>query len=960
MVQRMKLNGLWSLGTEEVIVPGVHRDTTEISTETMTYRRWLDLPPGTWTHATLELAGARFGPSLAINGDQVAQAAGGMAPISLAADHADVQPEGRVELALILNGLGAIPTDDASFIPPADHWRSNVAACVWDDVSLRLHGSVAVAGVVPFYDGGAELTLRCDLDRRGDDQGPVQLVAEVFQDDRIFARTTMPCEGDQGQLVLNVSDCPWWSPEQPACLGLRLRVERAGVVLDEVTQAWGRRTFAIKGKGFVLNGAPVHLRAGSIVWHRWIRNPEGLDLGWDREWLREHVVRRLKRHGANTLRFHLGMPPQFLLDLCDEEGLLVQAEWSFFHGMNASPSSLHEQWPSWLQMCLRHPSVVLHHPWNETEGPSLDIAFAALETICETLPPLVMAHRDVCHVHKYWWSLFENIGCYYDHADQFPQPIMVDEFGGNYLDGDGELGGYKTLKESFQRFLGPDHTVPQRLRLNEEANARVAEYWRRLDAGGFSPFCLLGSWEDGNHHFMGPLVDGTPKPVWDALTAAYAPVSVSLDLWDRNFLPNQSIKVPLHLFNDTDAPQDISVALRVRSGHERDGQVVSTTQLAMQLSAFSHEIVSVDFVMPSSPGTWRLEAELCEAPLVTRPVCSSWRIQTLAPKIDAGLPAITVLGDEPELEKFLAHYDWKPTKIEQAEVVVVGRNSWQKLSQGALSDALQQASQRGARVVLLDCGPFDLGQGYGADGDLGPLQGGRRVSEPRECEVELWDGLRLRFRELGEPESCIHANEDGEVLWRHLANENTWLWNGLRGGLIVPAWALDIVGLQGDALISTWAERGADPDDIRAGCCLAYELAGMYAFAKNPDDAIRNGLRERVRFLIEDAPALAGSIDPEAEIRVVDLGRLYAESVQSGTSVRVLARCGRGLAQAPVQAIVQEEGAGAVIISQAITRGRLIPGFYHEEVPEGNPHYDLRPDPAAQQWLLNLLQYIPD
>lgn len=248
-----------------------------------------------------------------------------------------------------------------------------------------------------------------------------------------------------------------------------------------------------------------------MVWHRWIRNEEGRELGWDLKWIEEHIVDNLIHRGANTLRFHLGMPPEAILDLCDRRGLLVQAEWLFFHGMKASTSTLWVQWREWLTLCLRHPSVVLHHPWNESEGDELKPAFEVIEELSQEFPKLIISHRDVCHVHKYWWSLFENVGCKFDHADQFPQPIMVDEFGGNYLDGEGNPGGYPALEGCFSRFLGHDHNTTERLRLNEEANARVAEYWRRIDAAGFSPFCMLASWEDGNHHFLGPSRRDDPR-----------------------------------------------------------------------------------------------------------------------------------------------------------------------------------------------------------------------------------------------------------------------------------------------------------------------------------------------------------------------------------------------------------------------------------------------------------------
>ena len=118
-----------------------------------------------------------------------------------------------------------------------------------------------------------------------------------------------------------------------------------------------------------------------------------------------------------------------------------------------------EQWREWLDLCLRHPCICLIHPWNETEGQELETAFAALDTLAPEYPPLVISHRDVIHVHKYWWSLFENLGLYYDSAAEFPQPIMADEFGGNYLDGQGDPGSYPTLRETLLRFLGRGHTA---------------------------------------------------------------------------------------------------------------------------------------------------------------------------------------------------------------------------------------------------------------------------------------------------------------------------------------------------------------------------------------------------------------------------------------------------------------------------------------------------------------------
>jgi len=771
-----------------------------------------------------------------------------------------------------------------------------------------------------------------------------------------LAEAEAPVTADHGESVIPLGGaCRPWRPEDPACYRLAVTLVNGGVTVDAQEITLGLKEFRVDGLGFRLNGRPVHLRAGTVVWHRWLRDPEARELAFDTGWFARHIVQRLKGHGANALRFHLGMPPEALLDLCDQEGLMVQAEWLFFHGMKASAESLDEQWRAWLDLCLRHPSVCLVHPWNETEGGELAIAEAALERLIPEYPPLVISHRDVIHIHKYWWSLFENVGLYYDSAGQFPKPIVADEFGGNYLDGQGDPGGYPALRESFLRFLGRGHTREMRLELQTEANARIAEYWRRLGAAGFSPFCALGSPEDGNHHFLGPLREARPKPVWEGLTAAYSPVSCSLEVWDRNFLPGQTISMPLHFFNDTDAEAELSARVAVIP----EGSPIwanSGTEVHARVTAHGTARETVTLTLPAVEGKWRMQAILRNPPVtVTHPVVSSWRCRTFSVKVPPLLRRlkIGVPDDEPELRAFLDAYDLVSCRIDAPEAVVVitSAATWQRLANDErLKADLEDAIRRGCSLVMLDIGPVLLGQGYLPGKDLGPLQGGRSVPNPRVWEAGLFRGVRLIFRELPEPESCLHPAVADDSLWEHLEPQYTWLWNGLRGGLIVPAVDMEPVGLSPAAFVALWSSRGADPALLGQRDYYAYELAGFYAFSAVPDGEAERVLRAKVRFLVEDAPALAVSIDPEAPVKAIDLAHLYRLS-QAGeaTKLTALASCGKNLARAPVVRIDFAPGMGSLLLSQLLTKGRLAEGF-------GEPGlYGIRYDPVAVQFVLNML-----
>ena len=968
-IPKISLNGIWETGIDSnynarTTVPGLSADPAVITPGHLWYRRQVVLPPGVWTSSSLLLKGARFCPRIYVDGDLVSESQGGMTWTFHELDHPSMKPGVSVQLEIALCPLNKIPNGDASRIPEADRWRSNISSCLWDDVELRFHGPARIKKAIPWTDFQAdELTIDWEVENplQGNVTGPEILSIEILNNDgELLSRTESAVKADTGHTkILLKGKCRPWSPDSPLCYTIKCSLIEGNRIIDQTGFTWGLKDFRVDDKKFILNGHPVQLRAGTMVWHRFCRDKEAQKLAWDIAWFEQNVIKRLKSHGANTLRFHLGMPPDAILDLCDRNGLMVQAEWSFFHGMTGSRESLVEQWRTWFEVCLRHPSVVLHHPWNETEGEQLDTAFSALNELSQNLPALVVSHRDVMHPHKYWWSLFENIGCYYDDTAQFPMPIMADEFGGNYLDGNCDPGGYKTLNETMLRFLGRGHTRELRLELHTEANARIAEYWRRIEAAGFSPFCIAGSWEDGNHHFLGALVEGKPKPVWNALTPAYAPVSCSIDVWDRNFLPGTETVWPLHLFNATDQTHTVNIVLRVRTP-EKPGIVVYEANRQFTLSAFGHLVEDASYQFPKEIGEWILEAELIDPPFVDHPVISSWRVRTFAASAPDSLnhAAIYVPAEDGELRAFLADRGLKLTDTsENADVIIISRFGWRRFTEDTILKASCEAAiERGAGVVLMDCGPAWFGQALLEDDEIGQVQGVRTVPDPRIEQIDLFSNLHLKFREIAEPDSCLHPTENGKDLWIGLNQQSTWLWNGMRCGIIAPACDMEVCGMDRETIISAWAQRGASTESIRNGTCIAYELAGYYQFSEQPDGKVKEALREKVRSLVDDAPALAISIDPEGRIRETDIGDLYKNSVDGkATSLTPLAECGKDLFRAPVVEVGFEKYSGTLLISQLVTAGRLCSGYSHPDIKEKNEHYALRKDPAAQQFVLNMI-----
>jgi beta-galactosidase len=942
----LSLNGPWEAGfgriyDRTVTVPGLADDPTKSGPSPLWYRRRVDLPAEGWTHATLDLGGARFCPRVHVDGVPVSADRGGMAPTSHLLS--GLLPGGSHVIEVELASLAHLPPSSASRIPPADLWRSNVSSCLWDDVRLRLHGPARFVRVLAHEDGDAlVITVRCQRLAPG---GPLSVRATLGGAATPSAATAPIAEGG-GTLRLPLPPgTPRWSPESPACLRLRVELLVDGAVSDVDERTVGLRRFAVDGLRFICDGAPVTLRAGTVVWHRWCRDPEARELAWDAAWFEANIVRRLKAHGANTLRFHLGDPPEAFLDLCDKHGLFVQAEWHFFHGLDASRHELAEQWRAWIDRGLRHPSVVLFHPWNETDDDQLATAFAAVGELAAEYPPLVFGHRDVLHVHKYWWSLFENVGCYYDRAEDFPLPIMVDEFGGNYLDGKGDVGAYPTNAASHARFLGREHTAAQRLQHQAESHGRIAEYWRRLGAAGWSPFCHLGSPPDGNHLFLGALRDGVAKPAWDACTASWSPQAASLALWDRTFSPGAQVEAPVHWFNDTAHPADLLAMAEVL---DAAGAVVASTPLSASLPAHGRLATNARFSMPATVGAWTVQVRLTTLVAgVDRPIVSAWRVRTRRATAPTGLRVCVPAGDG-ELLALCARHGIATVAADAADVVLFGRSGWESLDHHR--PTIDAALGRGAGVAMLDIGPELLGVGYDRANDH--LQASPQVKAARSQRRALVRGVTLDFHELPEPESCLFPAAGDARAFAGLQPNDLSLWNGLRGGLAAPACDMQVSGLSAAAYLSQWVARGGDAEAIAAGRQVAYVLAGQYAFAGRPDQAVADALRARVKFLVEDAPALAATTDWRARIDCVDLGAGWRAAAEAqAVRLRPLATCGRHLVRSPAVQVDMDpsRGGGRLVLSQCLTRGRLAPGFGE------SGFYGRRYDPAVEQFTLNLL-----
>lgn len=123
-------------------------------------------------------------------------------------------------------------------------------------------------------------------------------------------------------LTLSVREPHLWNGvKDPYCYSAVAVLEKDGIVLDEISIAFGYRGFRVDAEtGFYLNGKSYPLRGVS-------RHQDRQDKGWALEKSdHEEDISIIREIGSNTIRLAHYQHDQYFYDLCDRNGLVLWAE----------------------------------------------------------------------------------------------------------------------------------------------------------------------------------------------------------------------------------------------------------------------------------------------------------------------------------------------------------------------------------------------------------------------------------------------------------------------------------------------------------------------------------------------------------------------------------------------------------------------------------------------------------
>lgn len=203
----------------------------------------------------------------------------------------------------------------------------------------------------------------------------------------ISANTTTPVSVS----MPNVINPRLWSPERPELYRLQIALSDNGEVIDWAETNHGFRWFDFTAaKGFFLNGEPYPLRG--VNRHQDFFE-EGNALNLHRHY---DDIKLIKETGANWLRLAHYQQDDYILQLCDQLGLLVWEEIPYVNGGDPAilGPTLHSMMKEMIEQHFNHPSIIIWGTGNEVKMNSATEA-AAIRNLLSDLQDQIHAEDPV-------------------------------------------------------------------------------------------------------------------------------------------------------------------------------------------------------------------------------------------------------------------------------------------------------------------------------------------------------------------------------------------------------------------------------------------------------------------------------------------------------------------------------------------------------------------------------------
>ncbi|MBM4155978.1 MAG: hypothetical protein FJ221_13280 [Lentisphaerae bacterium] len=436
--------------------------------------------------------------------------------------------------------------------------------------------------------------------------------------------------------TIRIPNVRLWSPEDPF-----LYAVESGTGGDSVTTRFGMREFRFDASTMRahLNGGIRYLRGSNITLHRFFEDPLCRDLPWNDRWVRKLLVEVPRRMNWNYFRFCIGPVPDRWLEICDEEGILIQNEFFVWTGSpewykgqgyarTHDADEMIRQYRDWMRDNWNHPSVAVWDANNETKDPVFgDTIIPAVRGLDLSGRPWENSYNkpaapdDPVEHHPYLMSSgyrgplkFSMTQLETMDARPAPgrlpsetNPRLINEYGWLWLNRDGSP---TLLTENvYAQLMGTNVTARERLDLYAYLLGAKTEYWRASrQYAGIVHFVYLTCSYPGVYtadHFADVRRLELDPAFADHMGEAFKPLGVYLNFFQPVLTGGVTRTFTVKLVNDDPEPKKGRVTLSIET---RGGRELARVLKPFEMAGLGAASVDLDLAVPDAPGDCLLRA----------------------------------------------------------------------------------------------------------------------------------------------------------------------------------------------------------------------------------------------------------------------------------------------------------------------------------------------------------------
>ncbi len=245
-----------------------------------------------------------------------------------------------------------ITVDNSKIIGKQD-WYGN-AIGIFQDVELWVVPDIFIKSV-RVYPADTDGNIKVSIE--SSDKRYQKFNIEIHDDtDEIVYKSVE----ERNEFTIRISNPKLWSPQTPSLYKIVITNEFG----DYFETFFGIRTISVEGNKILLNGEPLYI-VGALDQNFYPKTHYSLP---DKISLLSELT-KAKEMTLNLLRFHVKIPDNLYLDLCDEIGILVWIDLPYARKLDdTSKNNLENLLKNVLERHSNHPSFVILSLINESWG----------------------------------------------------------------------------------------------------------------------------------------------------------------------------------------------------------------------------------------------------------------------------------------------------------------------------------------------------------------------------------------------------------------------------------------------------------------------------------------------------------------------------------------------------------------------------------------------------------------